>query len=283
MNRTLKRPMFRIGGSAGSGITSGLDQPQKMAKGGRIGYQQGTTPNFQMSGLPGFLTSFGLNLLATPPQGNIFQTAATAAVDPFNRLQMSQARSRELEGERAFKRELLETELKAKKEIAGMKTDNNEALLEKYQGNEIKAARERSFYDTEFARLQGEFGEEGVSTEVIDSSDYTKRGELKKLVKSKPELMRQVIYDVAKGKAVELVKNKITGDYELIPADSADRDTSGDNLPEGLKVDPDSLTDYQKEVIKNVDKSLKEKAEEREKRRKGRFEQFGTDEFNFYE
>ena len=26
MNRTLNRPMFRIGGSAGTGITSGLDR-----------------------------------------------------------------------------------------------------------------------------------------------------------------------------------------------------------------------------------------------------------------
>ena len=86
MNRTIKRPMFRIGGSAGTGITSGLDQPRKQ-------YQQGSMPTFQASGLPGFLTSFGLNLLATPPQGNIFQTAATAARDPFNQLQVSQARS----------------------------------------------------------------------------------------------------------------------------------------------------------------------------------------------
>ena len=28
MNITLKRPMFRIGGSAGTGITSGLDKPR---------------------------------------------------------------------------------------------------------------------------------------------------------------------------------------------------------------------------------------------------------------
>ena len=84
MNRTLKRPLFRIGGSAGTGITSGLDQPRKQ-------YQQGSTPNFQPSGLPGFLTSFGLNLLSTPPQGNIFQTAATAAQDPFRTLQAQQA------------------------------------------------------------------------------------------------------------------------------------------------------------------------------------------------
>ena len=32
MNRTLRRPMFRIGGSAGTGITSGLDMP-------RVSYQ----------------------------------------------------------------------------------------------------------------------------------------------------------------------------------------------------------------------------------------------------
>ena len=29
MNRVLKRPMFRMGGAAGTGITSGLDQPRK--------------------------------------------------------------------------------------------------------------------------------------------------------------------------------------------------------------------------------------------------------------
>ena len=35
MNRTLKRPMFRIGGSAGTGITSGLTMP-------RASYSDGT-------------------------------------------------------------------------------------------------------------------------------------------------------------------------------------------------------------------------------------------------
>ena len=29
MNRTLKRPMFRMGGSSGTGITSGLDRPRQ--------------------------------------------------------------------------------------------------------------------------------------------------------------------------------------------------------------------------------------------------------------
>ena len=129
MNRTLKRPMFRIGGSAGTGITSGLDQPRKQ-------YNQGSNPyamgNFQSTGLPGFLTSFGLNLLSTPPRGNIFQTAATAAQDPFRRLQADQASAmktasdrafaRELaEEEREFQKELLEEELKGKMDIAKLK------------------------------------------------------------------------------------------------------------------------------------------------------------------
>ena len=39
MNRTLRRPMFRIGGSTGEGITSGLDMPKTNAS--RQGYEPG--------------------------------------------------------------------------------------------------------------------------------------------------------------------------------------------------------------------------------------------------
>ena len=95
MNRVLRRPMFRIGGSAGTGITSGLDR--KGYKDGTDEYDRalktterfmtdidkfrGEEAKFTPSGLPGFLTQFGLNLLSTPPTGNIFQTAAVAAKD----------------------------------------------------------------------------------------------------------------------------------------------------------------------------------------------------------
>ena len=112
--------MFRIGGSAGTGITSGLDQPQKMANGGRTGYANGT-PSFQATGLPGFLTQFGLNLLSTPPQGNIFQTAAVSAQDPFRRLQASQAAAASTAEDRAFREKLLERQIASDKEIAAMK------------------------------------------------------------------------------------------------------------------------------------------------------------------
>jgi len=35
MNRTLTRPMFRMGGSTGTGITSGLDVPRKQYESGK--------------------------------------------------------------------------------------------------------------------------------------------------------------------------------------------------------------------------------------------------------
>ena len=103
MNRVLKRPMFRMGGAAGTGITSGLDQPRKQYSTGTDPYDRamktterfmtdmdkfrGETSGFAPSAFPGFLTSFGLNLLATPPQGGLLATAATAAKDPFQTFQ----------------------------------------------------------------------------------------------------------------------------------------------------------------------------------------------------
>jgi hypothetical protein len=242
MNRILKRPMFRIGGSAGTGITSGLDQPQKMANGGRTGYMNGTMPTFQATGLPGFLTQFGLNLLSTPPQGNIFATAATAARDPFNLLQASQVESMKTASDRKFARELaaeerefeegqLEKKLAAQKELAGMDTTKTkENLLKKYDNNEIKAQREQDFYATEFDNLRGVYGDESVAIETIDSSQYQKKGSLEKYVKQNPQAARQVIYDVATGKAMRIVKDQ-TGKFKLVPADSADIDTTGEAMP----------------------------------------------------
>ena len=115
MNRVLRRPMFRIGGSAGTGITSGLDR--KGYKDGTDEYDRalktterfmtdidkfrGEEAKFTPSGFPGFLTQFGLNLLSTPPTGNIFQTAAIAAKEPFQTFQAAQLAEREQRGDLA--------------------------------------------------------------------------------------------------------------------------------------------------------------------------------------
>ena len=142
MNRTLKRPMFRIGGSAGTGITSGLNRP---------GYQNplpapvGSTKERLLRAigeqpsnrnLSRFLTTFGLNLLSQPAQGSGFggllSTAATAAKEPTQQLYSDLDARRSLERQVALAAEqsdieseaateLLEKELASKEKIAAMK------------------------------------------------------------------------------------------------------------------------------------------------------------------
>jgi len=115
MNRVLRRPMFRIGGSAGTGITTGLDR--KGYKDGTDEYDRalktterfmtdidkfrGEKDSFSPGGLPAFLTQFGLNLLSQTPQGNIFQTAAVAAKEPFQTFQAAKLAEREQKGDLA--------------------------------------------------------------------------------------------------------------------------------------------------------------------------------------
>ena len=268
MNRILKRPMFRIGGSAGTGITSGLDQPQKMANGGRTGYMNGTMPTFQATGLPGFLTQFGLNLLSTPPQGNIFATAATAARDPFNLLQASQVESMKTASDRKFARELaaeerefeegqLEKKLAAQKEIAGMDTTDATKRIQdiadtKYEGNTIKAQREVDFATTTYPNLVTEYGEESVATDIIDSSTLQKPRDVERFVKANPTLARQVVYDVATGKPMRFVKDQ-TGKFMLVPASSEDIDTTGEAMPEPKSPRSfDYLSPRQKEVVEGI-------------------------------
>ncbi len=268
MNRILKRPMFRIGGSAGTGITSGLDQPQKMANGGRTGYMNGTMPTFQATGLPGFLTQFGLNLLSTPPQGNIFATAATAARDPFNLLQASQVESMKTASDRKFARELaaeerefeegqLEKKLAAQKEIAGMDTTDATKRIQdiadtKYEGNTIKAQREVDFATTTYPNLISEYGEESVATDIIDSSTLQKPRDVERFVKANPTLARQVVYDVATGKPMRFVKDQ-TGKFRLVPASSEDIDTTGEAMPEPKSPRSfDYLSPRQKKVVEGI-------------------------------
>ena len=93
-NNLYKRPMFRKGGSAEGGITSGLQSPrQGYAQPGsvqkndssrqRIIDAMGMAPpkrNFN-----DFLINFGLDIASRSPQGNIFQTAALSAKDPYEK------------------------------------------------------------------------------------------------------------------------------------------------------------------------------------------------------
>ena len=161
MNRTLKRPMFKMGGSAGTGITSGLDKPrQQYNEAGSVNPlnqyptdffpQLGTreikqdTPSITIDDerlTPGqellkafkdrntkpdlsqFLINFGLNLASATPRGNIFATAAEAAKKPAGTLFQEKA------AEKAFGREL---------DLAATKMDINERIKKESEDRAFK-------------------------------------------------------------------------------------------------------------------------------------------------
>ena len=98
-NRTLKRPMFRMGGSTNSGITSGLQSSRQNYAMGDIvkDTREGMTPEVIESyrpyperpkgeGMSRFLTSFGLNLASTSPTQGLLSAMATSAKGPTEQL-----------------------------------------------------------------------------------------------------------------------------------------------------------------------------------------------------
>jgi hypothetical protein len=115
MNRIMKRPMFRKGGSAGEGITSGLAPRQGYQGAGdvkqndlsKLNNIRDLTPQqilelskqmaFQAppmapdNSLRDFKIDFGLDLISRSPSGNIFQTAGAAAKEPFSNFRTSRA------------------------------------------------------------------------------------------------------------------------------------------------------------------------------------------------
>ena len=93
MSRIFNRPMFKRGGSAGKGITSGLNRP---------GYATGLDvqkvkelrdKSLGMYGQPprgygvyDFLTDWGLRMASATPSGNVLQTGAKQAIEPHQKL-----------------------------------------------------------------------------------------------------------------------------------------------------------------------------------------------------
>ena len=97
MNRTLRRPMFRIGGVA-EGITSGLAPRQGYDNGNIVEKIQSQKsiidalaprqPRKDRS-MSNFLIDFGLDIASRSPSGSIFSTAAESAKNPFAKFQQA--------------------------------------------------------------------------------------------------------------------------------------------------------------------------------------------------
>ena len=162
MNNIYKRPMFRKGGSAEGGITSGLSTPKRGMVDGPGSYagidmDQNVMQALQNASLGDlktmadqmytpsastrapkrrfndFLIDFGLDIASRPAGSNIFETAAASAKDPFKRFQT--ARSQEellmeqqkenLEGRRS---DMFKTLIEGQSDILAEKTGNTSGV-----------------------------------------------------------------------------------------------------------------------------------------------------------
>ena len=147
-NKTLRRPMFRRGGSAGTGITSGLQSPrqgydgtdgqQTVVQNDPTKVQQvGTNmeqfnqafPQYNSAGSD-FFMNLGSNILAAPGGNPILQTLGTAAKAPL--LQMQKTNMANTQGQREL----------ALKFWQSMDDDDKDAMINRAEAM-VKADPER--------------------------------------------------------------------------------------------------------------------------------------------
>ena len=228
--------MFRIGGSTGTGITSGLDTPrQNYSLAGRVlptaeEFQQAKAmmPQFQTprgQGLSRFLMSTGLNLLAQPGGRNIFQTVATAAKGPTEQL------FEDIDTKRATQfasdSDLFKTLIDAKAEAAGGTSGKTYAKLE--IANDI----ERTMGKITDLKSRIQAGEEGLNDQLSQAEarlDY-----LSKENAVGKSLMQQTDFaeNVLKGIINDLKDEQI--DDPNNPGQKIDKYPDGKNDPNLLK------------------------------------------------
>ena len=231
MNRTLRRPMFRMGGAAGTGITSGLDR--KPLANGTDPYDRamktterfredmnkfrGEQSGFMPSALPGFLTSFGLNLLATPPRGNIFQTAAVAAQDPFKTFQAATLANQQDERDRV--EDMFGTALASEYDLEAQRI-KSAAKDEKTFAKEQAAGAVEGLYNTQIGAIKNKIeqldqNDPDYQTKVdnfnstIADIENRKRDDIKSIYLSQKtieEFQREVILKLLQNNDIEDIK-----------------------------------------------------------------------------
>ena len=148
MNRVLRRPMFRTGGSA-EGLTSGLVPRQGYKDPAGIVEQIQTKRNIidtlaprtprKDTSMRDFLINFGLDIASRPPSGSIFSTAAASGKEAFGKFQEGKQMEaalgmKETEADRALVADL----------IKGMDDDKLSALMK-----DVKAGVESGLFANE--------------------------------------------------------------------------------------------------------------------------------------
>jgi len=261
-NNLYKRPMFRKGGSAEGGITSGLSTPKRGMVDGPGSYagidmDQNVMQALQNASLGDlktmadqmytpsastrapkrrfndFLIDFGLDIASRPAGSNIFETAAASAKDPFKRFQT--ARSQEellmeqqkenLEGRRS---DMFKTLIEGQSDILAEKTGNTSGV--ELQKVEVIKDVVPKLYD-----LRSKV-EDGTATDEDKMNIDIMERTLNNLQKKDP--ITQATLDIfVKSNDGEMLFSKIVKD--LLNKDNIDGGTKykGDKSNEQLRID----------------------------------------------
>jgi len=240
MSRVLKRPMFKMGGSTSAGITSGLSRRGYHEGGSGLSTQERLLRAVgpRRSNVYDFLTEWGLKMASSPPQGNVIQTAAATARDPYkNFLKGKQdednlLRQVALEGEgidikaeqaalaaeteAKLKRELLDTRIKADMDLYEIekgdtqkKLIENEALRYITEGiyNNITTATNAATWTYETSKKYKDRKIGGILTQGnLDNKKFAKQ-------QGKKNNVGTVYYDPFGDRALEIAV--VDGDYIL--------------------------------------------------------------------
>jgi len=254
MSRILSRPMFSMGGSTGSGITSGLKRKgysngksvrdgitaiDEVARGAemyfprmkKMAQEQGLYGTSRR--LPRFLTQFGLNLMGMSPRGNIFQTAALAARDPY--AAYASGRDQESMEQRKLNQAILGDawEIAAGIQAAKLKGSGGRKA---YQIEELDRLRKNSEENNRLKRenKQLDIELETLKGHPIHQERIKEINEKKAKNKERIEINIDVIETIKGGPRMKevMLKALIAGD---ISREEYDAFITDGTLPEGLK------------------------------------------------
>jgi len=177
--------MFRIGGSTGTGITSGLAPRQGYSNGlsaekikeirnqaRELSYQPRRDNSMNQ-----FLIDFGLNLVSGTPKSNIFATAAEAAKDPMATMQKSRSDREAMQY--ATEADMFKTLIGAQADIMG--SEGQSKIFSKQQAAEA------------VSKLMGDWQELRDKQDEMDPKDFADEkakifGQIQQYQKENPAL-----------------------------------------------------------------------------------------------
>jgi len=250
-----------------TGIMDGMRR--RYAESSPEGVQPKRDPMLFRPSMNDFLIQFGLDLASRSPGGNIFQTAAAAAKEPFAIMQAKKMREGELEGDRAFQRELLQEKLGAQKEIAqisvGMKNYDTylDAGLKRFDNDVIMAENFANFMSKTKTELDSTYGKSQFGGFI--QTDLDKKDAKQKFLNKNGGKIGKVFYDLKQDKLFQIVRRDETIGLQEVTISSIS-DDEGTTMPAPGESKP-TLTPYQKKVIEGVEESQRVKEEEKEKQR----------------